>query len=135
MIKAIKKYFNQKKYFKIIETFVKTYILHPENYSVWNEPGSMTSCLYRHPKGNKCAVGMYIPDELYDSNWEGLNVIHIWGKVKNILPIDDSEFWRNLQINHDAGSKYPHETRVNNILALAKDYCPSYKNRIEKLFT
>lgn len=138
MIKAIKKYFEQKKYFKVIKTFIETYILHPENYSVLEGSGLMTSCVYRHPQGKKCAIGMYIPDELYNSDWEGKNINSIYPSIKDALPIDDKYFWNYLQQNHDecADSKrFSFKDRKRCILALTNEFCPSYKNRIEKLFT
>ena len=29
------------------------------------------ACVYRDPKGNACAIGILIPEEKYDSGWEG----------------------------------------------------------------
>jgi hypothetical protein len=136
MIKAIKKYFAQKKYFVVIKTFVETYILHPENYSILEGAGLMTSCVYRHPQGKKCAIGMYIPDELYNSDWEGKNINSIYPSIKNVLPIDDKLFWNTLQQNHDEcadSKKASNEDRKRCILIVADVYCPSFKNKIEKL--
>lgn len=33
-------------------------------------PYPINSCLYRGPKGSKCAIGWQIPDELYKANME-----------------------------------------------------------------
>ena len=33
--------------------------------------GDDTQCAYRGADGNKCVVGAFIPDELYDENLEG----------------------------------------------------------------
>lgn len=133
MIKAIKKYFAQKKYFVVIKTFVETYILHPENYSILKGAGLMTSCVYRHPQGKKCAIGMYIPDELYNSDWEGKNLHSIYPSIKNVLPFDDKSFWAALQMNHDNKALTMHAIKVESIIELADKYCPSYKNKIKKL--
>ena len=39
--------------------------------SMGNEESDDTQCAYRGADGNKCVVGAFIPDELYDENLEG----------------------------------------------------------------
>ena len=39
--------------------------------SMGNEESDDTQCAYRGTNGNKCVVGAFIPDELYDENLEG----------------------------------------------------------------
>lgn len=51
----------------------------------WNE--KEYRCEYRTEDGRKCAVGVLIPDELYDPKIEGDNV---WGLVQNIVSLGES---------------------------------------------
>lgn len=56
-------------------------------------------CLYRHPKGLKCAAGCLIPDNLYDSSMEG--------KSTRRLPFDfrpHTKLISDLQTIHDRGA-------------------------------
>jgi hypothetical protein len=62
---------------------------HPKSVG---EPGSRyvlgNDCKYRGPNGNKCAIGVLIPDELYDEEWDG-------GRGANLREIQLEE-WKNL---------------------------------------
>lgn len=37
------------------------------------------NCLYRGPKGKKCALGLFIPDDLYNKNMEfgGIDIVNL----------------------------------------------------------
>lgn len=54
--------------------------------------GNDELCLYRGPEGKKCAIGMFIPDNLYAERMEedGLisKIIRTYPKVKYVLPLD-----------------------------------------------
>ena len=64
------------------------------------------SCLYRGPNGMSCAVGVLIPDELYDPEMETITITNLvnddeggwnlpsWMKEK-------VEFLTSLQVTHD----------------------------------
>ena len=56
-------------------------------------------CLYRSPNGNRCAVGLLLPDSEYDPSYEGRS-IHLIPYFKN-LSEEDSEFLVDLQRCHD----------------------------------
>ena len=61
------------------------------------------SCLYRGPNGLKCAIGMLIPDELYQDRFEGQSASDS-GAIKTLNVPDTAEyalFLDNLQDIHD----------------------------------
>jgi hypothetical protein len=69
-------------------------------------------CLYRDEKGNKCAVGCLIPDNLYSPEIEGAGVLdgHIAGILsKSIVGYDTvvEDLLFHLQDLHDCAD--PHE--------------------------
>lgn len=64
------------------------------------------SCLYRGPNGLKCAVGMLIPDNLYQDRFEGSSagesgVINALIKVGVPNTIEYANFLEHLQAVHD----------------------------------
>lgn len=64
------------------------------------------SCKYRGPNGLKCAVGMLIPDELYEDTFEGHSASSsgvIKALVKAGMPntVAFADFLENLQDVHD----------------------------------
>lgn len=68
------------------------------------------SCLYRGPKGKKCAAGLFIPDKLYNESME-TNTISIlidkFPKLERFMPLNQ-EAMGFLQGSHD--SSEPNET-------------------------
>lgn len=74
-------------------------------------------CLYRTDDGNRCLLGRFIPDELYDVSWESrycLNVgsslvkaIEVGLKREGLMPpngsltLEDLSILRSLQKCHD----------------------------------
>lgn len=56
-------------------------------------------CLYRGPNGLKCAVGVLIPDELYDPEMEGLAAWHAIPHESDLF--ENIELLRSLQHVHD----------------------------------
>lgn len=65
--------------------------------------GHSATCLYRGPKGKKCAVGLFIPDEVYSPGMEDKNVAAIvkrYPKLLSVLPLS-SVALGNLQYIHD----------------------------------
>lgn len=73
-----------------------------------------TVCLYRGPNGCKCAIGMLIPDELYDKNMEGRSLYAFWHRDNEFigfasvfqkagLPAEPENCWfyTHLQQIHD----------------------------------
>lgn len=57
------------------------------------KPGTLNDCLYRGPNGKKCAVGMFIPNELYNIDMDGpQNSAHcvIRGfNLNGVMPLDE----------------------------------------------
>lgn len=61
-------------------------------------------CRYRTDDGKKCAVGGFIPDELYNPSIEGGSVLtlpqrapKIWDAIVEQSGISDVEFWCKVQ--------------------------------------
>jgi hypothetical protein len=42
----------------------------------WRKPSGASPCAYRSPDGLRCAVGVFIPDELYTPDLEGESSLH-----------------------------------------------------------
>jgi len=62
--------------------------------------GAMGLCRYRGSKGHMCAIGVLIPDEMYNSSMEGKTV----GTIQNRLPAalrSHLPLLDDLQIVHD----------------------------------
>lgn len=55
-------------------------------------------CMYRGLEGRKCFVGVLIPDELYDSSFEGKQVSML---PKGVLPACSISLLQDLQRIHD----------------------------------
>lgn len=71
----------------------------------WVAPDSdEKSCLYRGANGAMCAVGYFIPDEVYETRMEGMNVSSLWDEWHDVLPTwigDNCELLTDLQHIHD----------------------------------
>lgn len=84
---------------EFIDTFVATYVAHPENRSVDED----NFCMYRSEGGQRCAIGMYIPDEEYEVRMEDLTVSD--SLIMSVLPESVSRlgtlFLRSMQLLHD----------------------------------
>lgn len=62
------------------------------------------ACLYRGPEGRMCAVGVLIPDEIYNTDMEYQNAAYLVGKVGSPLPAwmkANENLLQSLQISHD----------------------------------
>ena len=63
-----------------------------------------SACLYRGPEGRMCAVGVLIPDELYNTDMEFQNAAYLVGKVGSPFPEwmkANENLLHSLQISHD----------------------------------
>lgn len=61
------------------------------------------TCLYRGPEGKKCAVGLFIPDDLYNSAFENRSYFALTNKNPELLkfmPLN-AESMDALQFVHD----------------------------------
>lgn len=66
-----------------------------------------TTCLYRGPKGTKCAVGCLIPDEMYDEVFNSLSLESLLCSSRVTRPLRDflqlyAELLKDLQFIHDS---------------------------------
>ena len=80
------------------------------------------SCLYRGPNGTKCAAGHVIPDEKYDSGFEGCTVIDV--------PYEGMS--TKLKQLYDVLSETGHNLGLLRSLQRCHDDASSYKNFMEK---
>ncbi len=79
---------------------------HPQSI----EKGS-TSCLYRGPKGAKCAIGICIPDKMYNKEMEGEAVDDLYEsfpEVKKLFACKLKSLMDFQQV-HDADNYYKFE--------------------------
>lgn len=61
-----------------------------------------TQCVYRGVDGARCAIGVSIPDALYDPTWEGKGVDALMlVNGKPLVSGQNKGEWRNLQNVHD----------------------------------
>lgn len=62
------------------------------------------SCLYRGPEGNRCAVGCFIPDELYYTGMEHRSVDTLLRTEPGLLPHMPlpTDAMLRLQVIHDS---------------------------------
>lgn len=128
----------QKRYYDEIVKFIKTFIHHPENFSV--DPAG--GCYYRGPNNTKCVIGQYIPDDEYKSDFEGetINICSSTFKelMKKWLPFFERDFWDDMQKLHDYIGIRKTQIRstqtIQNLLHIVKDYCPDYEKKIIGLY-
>jgi hypothetical protein len=59
-----------------------------------------SQCMYRNFDGNQCLVGCFIPDNLYEEDFEGDHAEVIFEKMPDIMPIV-KPMLRKLQNFHD----------------------------------
>lgn len=62
-----------------------------------------TGCMYRNESGEKCVVGMFIPDDQYRSSMECGDVkdlLSSFYKLKDFMPLRVSAL-KDLQVIHD----------------------------------
>jgi hypothetical protein len=101
-----------------------------------NEDNDDVSCLYRTENGHKCAVGIFIPDELYNPDMEGLNSGTLIGKFPGVLEAggvdteQDQDFMRVLQTAHDSAADDQRllgtAPFVDNLLQRLRDVAETY---------
>lgn len=78
----------------------------------WVRSVQYGTCLYRGPKGLKCAVGQLIPDNVYDWHWDtndgiASNTLKVIADTIN-APIN---ILRSMQVLHDSNHT-PREMRL-----------------------
>jgi len=80
------------------------------------------SCAYRSRRGNRCAIGCLIPDEMYNNKMEYKIVDYIFSEISGLFAADvNPGFLSSLQQIHDCHDKYAWRymlvnfARVNNL--------------------
>ena len=67
-------------------------------YPSYNEEGDL--CKYRGVDGNQCLVGCFIPDNLYEEEFEGEPARAIYDKMPEVMPLPRHQLSR-FQEFHD----------------------------------
>lgn len=83
-------------------------------------PGNDLMCAYRGEGGAKCAVGVLIPDEIYDEMMEGRTVSGLVGSAHYALPdwmIEAQELLKDLQNVHDTEVNWKNSATMNAALS------------------
>lgn len=81
----------------------------------------VSACAYRGVGGNKCAAGIFIPDELYSDKLEGVGIRYIMDNsygppplynenIAKVMPLD-ADTMSKLQQMHDSYSHTEHDPR------------------------
>lgn len=73
----------------------KYFLIEKHNYSFDGD-----SCYFRSPGGEKCAVGVLIPDEEYNYNFEIRGLDRVIGDCPSLAGLE-FDFLNNLQDCHD----------------------------------
>lgn len=70
----------------------------------WND-STCCQCMYRAEDGNRCAVGVFIPDDKYDESMDrDLNVYHLlegFPELKQVMPLETGGLLEMQEV-HDA---------------------------------
>lgn len=88
-------------------------------------------CVYRGPNGERCAIGMLIPDDVYDPRIEAFSialVLNEFPSIRKALGVDEGQgdrvFLKRLQGCHDRAQIVPdfHEDIRVRLEKLAAEY-------------
>ena len=94
-------------------------------YPAYNSVGDQ--CMYRAHDGNQCLVGCFIPDDLYEQEFEGEPAKAIYDKMSEKMPIV-RPMLQKLQTFHDGYTsealtgKYFFEQIENKLIELEKTW-------------
>lgn len=80
-----------------------------------------TNCLYRGPRGLKCAIGCLIPDELYLPEMENNGIQH--PIFASMLPTVDRALLIELQVCHDRFAPSSWKEKLRGIATFFKLKC------------
>lgn len=78
-----------------------------DNFTIKSE-GPEETCLYRHPDGQKCAVGIFIPDNKYDSDMENIKASGIpkrYSFMADLMPLDSYGLNEYQNVHDDSDGK------------------------------
>ena len=106
---------------KMIKDTYKFYSENPDKISVEKRNIVNNRCYYKSLKGNKCAIGRFIPDDEYSFDLELKGVSYIYYRLNAHLRKLGKDFLVELQSLHDFGFGNNHdlELRYNKLL----DFC------------
>lgn len=87
-------------------------------------------CRYRGSRGERCAAGVLIPDELYDEGMEDHGIIELLQYETDVDTTALQEYWRNvdpyligkMQWAHDDSCERFHEEFEGEMRDIAKDF-------------
>ena len=82
-------------------------------------------CMYRGPRGQKCAIGVLIADDDYDPEWDRDDPPSAGGPtIRRVLgaPESDMEFLEDLQYVHDYAGYPFHDNIRRRLKGLAAEY-------------
>jgi len=85
-------------------------------------PGAEFACRYRGPNGTRCAVGIFIPDDVFDQSMEGTGIIGLLVGHGDKLPDwmrRNSELLERLQSAHDIEENWSSSARMRWEFSLA----------------
>lgn len=104
---------------EIFNTVAKHLIAQGQPAMDMDEDGEL-QCMYRAPDGSKCAFGVLIPDEIYESWMEGKNPGSLIAMIDDLAPFKEhDELIADLQWAHDNWAWTP--------------YCKCVSKRIDAL--
>lgn len=92
-------------------------------WAIKHEFGGSPACIYDKAQGGGCAIGMWIPDELYRTSIEGTGAGTLFAENQDIaehFEDHESDFWLHLQRAHDFAAGEDPITSAEE-LALAKE--------------
>lgn len=81
----------------------ETILKHVEENWLGRSADNEDRCLYRGPNGTKCAIGLFIPDKLYNSAMENTSINKLYANnegIKSFMPLE-KEAMSLLQTIHD----------------------------------
>ncbi|AGS81170.1 hypothetical protein [Caulobacter phage Cr30] len=81
-------------------------------------------CSYRGPNNTSCAVGFFIPDEVYRNDMEGKDVYGLLDTYADIFPkfiIENIKLFAALQLVHDDNVSWRTTERMRNHLREVAD--------------
>lgn len=84
-----------------IIAYVGVNLLKQGKRSAIERADSYDKCMYRGPNGTKCAVGMLIPDELYDKEIESMEARSLPRILKVKMRSNKIDLLEDLQSIHD----------------------------------
>lgn len=103
------------KLFTTVRNHLLTQMERSEGRSKDHSVSGITICLYRGPRGLKCAVGVLIPDEKYKPELEGKRITAEEVKIAAGLPTHCMFLAEKLQAVHDDHPPTEWKTKLDGV--------------------